>query len=535
MVLNNIKPNKFSSVNLQFNMDYVAITNLLMGENLYADKTVVIRELLQNSIDACLLKKELSAKKSEKYTPEIRIIIDSNKISICDNGIGMSKKIIENYFLCIGKSYYTSEAFKNTGASFNPISHYGIGFLSCFLLTNNIEITTIPFEDNKLKYHFIVNKDDRNVEILTYDQQATDSGTSVSFINNKSDEIFRTAEEIIKYIENLFIDFSVPISVYDKDSYIKTIQIKTVDTNKRIDISKYLNNVQCSFSTLFSKEFCRINNVYNPFSFFDNNYLYDPLHLPEIILDSTDFYNYQQNTAESYDITNVVLPNKKIHILRIYPLDFESEKYYDSFFDYNDDIEMAYERTFNKFPQETITILLFESEIINQFDDIGKIDLLDRASKDEKYKHFLSEIEKLLAKLNYETDSFLYKIETKQIFYNENFYSYITDNKQIKSEEKNDLAFHNIRIGQYRIILPSLLDSFMPFHWYINVNTNNIFPNISRDSISSKISAELGYAIGYAYNKYLCDLETDISKKEFINQFIKKFYPEINTNIFIKK
>ena len=534
-ILDKLEPTKFSSVNLQFNMDYVAITNLLMGENLYADKTVVIRELLQNSIDACLLKKELSAKKSEKYTPEIRIIIDSNKISICDNEIGMSKKIIENYFLCIGKSYYTSEAFKNTGASFNPISHYGIGFLSCFLLTNNIEITTIPFEDNKLKYHFIVNKDDRNVEILTYDQQATGSGTSVSFINNKSDEVFRTAEEIIKYIENLFLDFPVPISVYDKDSYIKTIQIKTVDTNKRIDISKYLNNVQCSFSTMFSKEFCRINNVYNPFSFFDNNYLYDPLHLPEIILDSTDFYNYRQNTAESYDITNIVLPNNKIYILRIYPLDFESENYYDSFFDYNDDIEMSYERTFNKFPQETITILLFESEIINQFDDIGKIDLLDRASKDEKYKHFLSEIEKLLAKLNYETDSFLYKIETKQIFYNENFYSYITDNKQIKSEEKNDLAFHNIRIGQYRIILPSLLDSFMPFHWYINVNTNNIFPNISRDSISSKISAELGYAIGYAYNKYLCDMETDISKKEFINQFIKKFYPEIDTNIFIKK
>ena len=58
-------------------MDYVAITNLLMGENLYADKTVVIRELLQNSIDACLLKKELSAKKSENYTPEILNLIES--------------------------------------------------------------------------------------------------------------------------------------------------------------------------------------------------------------------------------------------------------------------------------------------------------------------------------------------------------------------------------------------------------------------------------------------------------------------------
>ena len=82
--------------------------------------------------------------------------------------------------------------------------------------------------------------------------------------------------------------------------------------------------------------------------------------------------------------------------------------------------------------------------------------------------------------------------------------------------EKNALAFHNIRVGQYRILLPSLLDSFMPFHWYINVNTNNIFPNISRDSISSKISAELGYAIGYAYNMYLFEQESDSGKKDFI-------------------
>ena len=147
----------------------------------------------------------------------------------------------------------------------------------------------------------------------------------------------------------------------------------------------------------------------------------------------------------------------------------------------------------------------------------------------------MSLIGELLKKLNYNVDSFVCDIELMPVFYNEDFYTYMVIDRQIKSMEKNALAFHNIRVGQYRILIPSLLDSFMPFQWYINVNTNNIFPNISRDSISSKISAELGYAIGYAYNKYLCDLETDISKKEFINQFIKKFYPEIDTNIFIKK
>lgn len=301
-----LEPTKFTSVNLQFNMDYAAITNLLMGENLYSDKTVVIRELLQNSIDACLLKKELSAKKSEKYTPEIRIIIDSNKISICDNGIGMTKKVIEKYFLCIGKSYYTSEAFKNTGASFNPISHYGIGFLSCFLLTDTIKVHTIPFEDINLSYDFSINKDDRNVEIKTCDEENSESGTYIAFVNKYSDEIFSSTKSIVQYITELFFNIPIPISIYEEKKLVETIPIRNIDMTNRIDISKYLNHVQCSFKTITRKESCRIIERLNPFSI-QINYIYDPEHLPDIILDEQDLFNYQQNTNESYDISYFIL------------------------------------------------------------------------------------------------------------------------------------------------------------------------------------------------------------------------------------
>ena len=533
VVLNNIKPNKFSSVNLQFNMDYAAITNLLMGENLYADKSVVIRELLQNSIDACLLKKELSAKKSEKYTPEIRIIIDSNKISIYDNGIGMSKKIIENYFLCIGKSYYTSEAFKNTGASFNPISHYGIGFLSCFLLTDAIKVHTVPFEDINLSYDFSIKKDDRNVEIKTCDEANSESGTSIAFVNKYSDEIFSSSKSIVQYIIELFFNIPIPINIYEGKKLVETIPIRNIDLTNRINISKYLNNVQCSFKTIVRKESCRIIEKLCPFSM-RNNYIYDPDHLPDIILDDEDLYNYLQNTNESYDISHFILPNDRIQILKIYPLGgLESLKYNDYL--ENDYTEQeAFEKIIDKFPQESINILIEDSELLNEFNEYEKIDFPCKTGS-EKYQKFLKLVENLLFEIDSEIDSFLCDIDMEYVFYNENYYTYINIGKEIKSMKKNALAFHNIRVGQYRILVPSLLDSFMPFQWYINVNTNNIFPNISRDSISSKISAELGYAIGYAYNKYLCDLETDISKKEFINQFIKKFYPEIDTNIFIKK
>ena len=73
----------------------------------------------------------------------------------------------------------------------------------------------------------------------------------------------------------------------------------------------------------------------------------------------------------------------------------------------------------------------------------------------------------------------------------------------------------------------------MSFQWYINVKTQNAFPSISRDTLSQKISSELGYALGYAYNMYLMEQEIDSSKKEFIKEYIEKFYSE--ENIFIRR
>ena len=51
-ILNQISHEKFTAVDLKYEMDYATISSLLMGENLYSDKKIVLRELIQNSIDA---------------------------------------------------------------------------------------------------------------------------------------------------------------------------------------------------------------------------------------------------------------------------------------------------------------------------------------------------------------------------------------------------------------------------------------------------------------------------------------------------
>lgn len=529
-ILNKIKHETFSTVDLQYKMDYVSVSTLLMGENLYSDKSVVIRELLQNSIDACLVKKELCDKKSLSYNPEIKILLTENDFSIEDNGIGMTKNTIENYFLCVGKSFYNSESYVDLKCSYQPISHYGIGFLSCFLLSDTVDVTTIPYEDKNILYKFTVEKKDRDVEIKTIDQENEYSGTKISFDRKNVTDILN-AEYLKKYIEELFFHIPVPINIYSDDSLLYSIEERKIDMKNRIDISNYLNNIECSFKTLKPNIINRINKLDYPFSL-SNSYIYAPNILPDMILDEEDLYNYQQNTGETWDIKNFISPKDKVQILRIYPLDSDAEDYYDNYFEYEDDAQEAFEKTFKEFPQESISVLINDSKLLNEFNEYEKVDIPSKSGT-QKYKHFVEKISELLLKLNYDVDSFLCNIDINNIFYNENFYSFFKINKEIRYREKNALAFHNIRLSQYQILIPSIIDSFMSFQWYINVKTQNAFPSISRDTLSQKISSELGYALGYAYNMYLMEQEIDSSKKEFLKEYIEKFYSE--ENIFIRR
>ncbi len=128
--------------NFKFDFDTKAISKILMGERLYKNKYDSCRELLQNSIDTCRLK----AKVKVNWKPSIKIGLSKDKktLWIEDNGMGMNEFIIENYLLKIGRSYYKSPDFdyQYPEIKMNPISEFGIGILSCFMISDSIIIET---------------------------------------------------------------------------------------------------------------------------------------------------------------------------------------------------------------------------------------------------------------------------------------------------------------------------------------------------------------------------------------------------------
>ena len=142
---------------LNFKLDQESIIGLLMGKKLYKNKYACLRELYQNSLDACRCKIAKDRANGASSTGNITfgLKLDSNgrKYVYClDNGIGMTQSIIKNYLLNIGNSYYKSPEFYRdqaiTGNKFNPVSQFGIGILSCFMIGDEIEIITKNEQDD---------------------------------------------------------------------------------------------------------------------------------------------------------------------------------------------------------------------------------------------------------------------------------------------------------------------------------------------------------------------------------------------------
>lgn len=154
--------NKFIPVpNMGFTLNQNRILELLMGVGLYKDKYYSFREVYQNSLDACRCMIATYANEGIEVKGNIEFGLGKETndgkervFAYClDNGIGMNKQIVQEYFLRIGNSYYNSREYRRRASklknSFQPISQFGIGILSCFMVADKLEITSIPLDVNR--------------------------------------------------------------------------------------------------------------------------------------------------------------------------------------------------------------------------------------------------------------------------------------------------------------------------------------------------------------------------------------------------
>ncbi len=206
---NRIVPKGFEATSLKFSLDYEKVVNLLMGEHIYGEKRMGLRELIQNSIDAVMVMKEQASREIvDSYTPTICIELDKNNnyVVIHDNGIGMNEDILDRYFFNIGQSYYSSKEYKNAHLKYSAIGRYGIGFLACFMLSSIITMETQSAGREAITIEF--EKDSQYVTKKKGSRKRFIEGHGTRIYLNYDEvigEVFQTPDDLISYVESLLI------------------------------------------------------------------------------------------------------------------------------------------------------------------------------------------------------------------------------------------------------------------------------------------------------------------------------------------
>ncbi|MCO8277391.1 ATP-binding protein [Actinoplanes sp. TRM 88003] len=152
----------------RFELDRSAVLNLFTGEQLYDDPYAFIRELLQNALDAIRAREHLYEHRSDGV--HVRGWKDDGGylwLRVDDDGIGMDEATLRKFFLRIGRSYYHSTEFQATLARsgradqpFGVIGRFGIGVLSCFVVGDQVELSSRPVSGGKAVRLSIKRQDD---------------------------------------------------------------------------------------------------------------------------------------------------------------------------------------------------------------------------------------------------------------------------------------------------------------------------------------------------------------------------------------
>ena len=513
-VQNNIKPIGYTVPDLKLNMDYKAVTNLLMGESVYGSKSLGLRELIQNSIDACMVKKE-KLQSDYKPTIEINILKDKNQVIVKDNGMGMNENIIKKYFLNIGKSYYKSPDFLNYSHTYNPIGNFGIGFLSCFMLSSHVKVVT-KYQADKYKYSIDLEQNSEYISFTKNEDYEMESGTQIilnyeSVINAmkfREDDFEKLLSKFIT--DNILIEeFEIKINgiIVKKDNYTKC-------GGYRIDINKYAKNL---YGTINIKK--SIINHTMESQFMDSN----------AILYFNGDKIIKLDNLEELDLNNLV-HNNSLVFCKIPLLKYSVNEKYQILIEpgYMDQIEAL--DSLNNEIKGYIYLFLHNNFVFEDmyrgvsssddplyvFDQRDGEEDNDRALDMDKIREEANIYHKLYTPVFIVNNvSLLYKDFFSVLFFDNNNYT-----------TNAELYIKNIKINGR----PNKLKraSFIGVsELFINIKDNNIIPDLARKNLTSDSNALLEYAIYKIIHEYALenfDLTSD--EKVLLKKFIDTYYSE---------
>ncbi|HEY0678474.1 MAG TPA: molecular chaperone HtpG [Chitinophagaceae bacterium] len=187
---------------------------------LYSDHEIFLRELVSNAVDASQKLNMLASSGEFKgEVGELRIDVTLDKenktISIADRGIGMTEAEVDKYINQVAFSSAEEFLEKYKGQSeANIIGHFGLGFYSAFMVSDQVEIFTKSWRDAPAVRWECDGSPEYTIEETEKESRGT---TIVLHINDESAEFLD--EHRIGTILKKFCRF-LPVPIYFKDEQV---------------------------------------------------------------------------------------------------------------------------------------------------------------------------------------------------------------------------------------------------------------------------------------------------------------------------
>ncbi len=303
-----------------FSADVSKVLRLVI-HSIYTNKDIFLRELISNASDACEKARYLietgECEGENELQSKIEIILNKKEkyISVKDNGIGMTENELINHLGTIAKS--GTEDFlnkiENSKTTANElIGQFGVGFYSCFMVSDKVEVKTRRRGKNGEKSLLWTSNGVDGFEIKTL-KEDIQYGTEVKvYIKEEIQEDYLNqfkVENIIKTYSN-HISFPISLQVDSETTQINSEKALWMRQKNEITEEQYENFFH-SLCHMPSKPFMIMHNkVEGNLEF--TNLLFIPSTKP------FDLYHPDMLTRIKLYVRHVFISEKDIDIIPHY-------------------------------------------------------------------------------------------------------------------------------------------------------------------------------------------------------------------------